>query len=147
MFYYYCLLYILYLPRSLPGLFLSEMPVNLSQYRGSVGIFHNRNFFVQSKLSYLSDNNTTNNNANLTIGLLFLLNKIVLVLLLLNLMFVFKRNDSKHKKKMSFISTLLSTFVSLTCFIGFIFLFTLSGDVELNPGPKRKATQALSICH
>ena len=75
------------------------MPVNLSQYRGSVGIFHNRNFFVQSKLSYLSDNNTTNNNANLTIGLLFLLNKIVLVLLLLNLMFVFKRNDSKHKKK------------------------------------------------
>ena len=61
-------------------------------------------------------------------------------------MFVFKRNDSKHEK-MSFISTLLSTFVSLTCFIGFIFLFTLSGDVELNPGPKRKATQALPICH
>ena len=40
------------------------MPVNLSQYRGSVGIFNNRNFFVQSKVShfwYLSDNNSNNN--------------------------------------------------------------------------------------
>ena len=26
-------------------------------------------------------------------------------------------------------------------------MITLSGDVELNPGPKRKATQTLSICH
>ena len=73
----------------------------LSQYRGSVGIFNNRSYFVQSKFShfsYLSDNNTTNNNINLTIDLLFLLNKIALVLLLLNLMFVFKCNGSKHKK-------------------------------------------------
>ena len=26
-------------------------------------------------------------------------------------------------------------------------MITLSGDVEINPGPKRKATQTLSICH
>ena len=26
-------------------------------------------------------------------------------------------------------------------------MITLSGDVELNPGPKREATQTLSICH
>ena len=74
------------------GLFLLEMPVNLSQYRGSVGIFNNRNFFVQSKVShftYLSNNNS-NNNYNLAIGLLILLNKIALVLLLLNLMFIFR---------------------------------------------------------
>ena len=121
MFYYYCLLYILYLPGSLPGLFLSEMPVNLSQYRGSVGIFHNRNFFVQSKLSYLSDNNTTNNNANLTIGLLFLLNKIVLVLLLLNLMFVFKRNDSKHKKNVLYFD--LTFHICLINLLYWLYLF------------------------
>ena len=61
------------------------MPVNLSQYRGSVGIFNKKNFCVQSKIShftYSSDNN--NNNNNLAIGLLILSNKIALVLLLLN---------------------------------------------------------------
>ena len=68
------------------------MPVNLSQYRGSVGIFNKRNFFVQSKVphfSYLNEkddnnnnnnNNNNNDNNNLAIGLLILLNKIGLVL-------------------------------------------------------------------
>ena len=87
--------------RSVPGLFLLEIPVNLSQYSGSVEIFINRNFFVQSKFShfsYLSDDNTNTSNTNLTIGLLFLLNKVALVLLLLNLLFVFNGNGSKHKK-------------------------------------------------
>ena len=139
----------LYLLRNLAGLFLLEMPVNLSQYRGSVGIFNNRNFFVQSKFShfsYLSDNNT-NNNTNLKIGLLFLLNKIALVLLLLNSMFVFKGNGPKHKK-ITFIWTLFSTFVSCNLLYWlYIFLMTLSGDAEPNSGPKRKATQTLSICH
>ena len=143
-------MYILYLLRSLPGLFLLEMPVNLSQYCGTVGIFNKRNFFVQSKFShfsYLSDNNTTNNNINLTIDLLFLLNKIALVLLLLNLMFVFKCNGSNHKKS-TFIWTRFSTFASCNLLYWlYIFFITLSGDVELNPGPKRKATQTISICH
>ena len=73
------------------------MPVNLSQYRGSIEIFNNINFFVQSKVShflYLNDKN--NNNNNLAIGHLILLKKIALVLLLLHLMFVFKGNDSIH---------------------------------------------------
>ena len=126
------------------------MLVNLSQYRGSVGIFNNRNFFVYSKIShssYSSDNNGNNNNTNLAIGLLLLLNKIVLVLLLLNLMFVFKGNCSKHKK-ITFIWTLLSTFVScnLLCWL-YILLITLSGDVEIDPGPEWKAAHTLSICH
>ena len=77
------------------------MPVNLSQYRGSVGIFNNRNFFVQSKVShftYLSDNNNNNNNNNnnLANGTSILLNKIALVLCLLNLMVLFKGSGSKH---------------------------------------------------
>ena len=125
------------------------MPVNFSQYRGSVGIFNNRNFFVQSKLSHFSflSDNSTNNTTNLTIGLLFLLNKIALVLLLLNFMFVFKGNGSK-RKKISFIWTLFSTFASCNLLYWlYIFLITLSGDVELNPGPKCKTTQTLSICH
>ena len=122
------------------------MPVNLSQYRGSVGIFNSSNFFLQSKVShftYLSDNN----NNNLAIDLLILLNKIALVLLLLNLMFLFKGNGSKNKK-ITFIWILFSTFVSCNLLYWlYILLITLSGDVELNPGPKRKATQTLSICH
>ena len=89
-FYWYCVLYILYLLRKVQGLSLLEMPVNLSQYRGSVGIFNNRNFFVQSKVphfSYLNENdnynnnnNNNNDNNNLAIGLLILLNTIALVL-------------------------------------------------------------------
>ena len=81
------------------------MPINLSQYRGSLGIFNNRDFFVQSRVSdftYLSDNNSNYNNNRLKIGPLILLNKIALVLLLFNLMFVFKGNDCKHKNSPSF---------------------------------------------
>ena len=141
-------MYILYLLRSVASLSLLEMPVNLLQYRGSVGIFNNRNFFVQSKVShftYSSDNN--NNNNNLAIGLLILSNKIALVLLLLNLMFVFKGNGSKYKK-ITFIWALFSTFVTcnLLCWL-YILLIILSGDVELNPGPKLKAVQTLSVCY
>ena len=128
-------MYILYLLRSILGLYLLEMMVNLSQYRGSVGVSNNRNFFVQSKVSHffhLSDINS-NNNYNLAIGPLILLNKITLVLLLLNLMFLFKGNGSKHKKAI-FIWTLLSTFVSYNflCWL-YVLLITLSGDVELKP--------------
>ena len=123
------------------------MPVNLSQYRGSVGIFNSSNFFLQSKVShftYLSDNN---NNNNLAIDLLILLNKIALVLLLLNLMFLFKGNGSKHKK-IIFIWTLFPAFVSCNLLRWvYILLITLSGDIELNPGPKSKAEQTLSVCH
>ena len=70
-----------------------------------------------------------------------------LTLLLFNLMFVFKVNGSKHKN-ITFIWTLFSIFVSsnLLCWLH-ILLITLSEDVELNPGPKRKAAQTLSMCH
>ena len=141
-------MYILYLLRSVASLSLLEMPVNLLQYRGSVGIFNNRNFCVQSNIShftYSTDNN--NNNNSLAIGLLILSNKKALVLLLLNLMFVFRGNGSKYKK-ITFIWALFSTFVTcnLLCWL-YILLIILSGDVELNPGPKRKAAQTLSICH
>ena len=62
-------------------------------------------------------------------------------------MFVFKGNGSKHKK-IILIWTLFSTFVSCNLLYWlYIFLITLSGDVEPNSGPKRKATQTLSICH
>ena len=145
----YCIITIILSLRSVLGLYLLEMSVNLSQYRGSVGVFNNRNFFVQSKVSHffhLSDINS-NNNYNLAIGPLILLNKITLVLLLLNLMFLFKGNGSKHKKVI-FIWTLFSTFVSYN-FLRWLYvlLITLSGDVELNPGPKRNTVQTLSICH
>ena len=111
-------MYILHLLKSLLGLSLLEMLVNLSQYRGSVGIFNNRDFFVQSKFShfsYLSDN-SNNDNTNLAIGLLFLLNKIALVLLLLNLMFVFKDNGFKHKKSPLF-APFFPYLSHVTCFV------------------------------
>ena len=121
---------------------------NLLQYRGLVGILNNRNFCVQFKISHFtcsSDNNNKNN--SLAIDLLILSNKIALVLLLLNLMFVFKGNGSKYKK-ITFIWALFSTFVTcnLLCWL-YIFLIILSANVELNAGPKHKAAQTLSVCH
>ena len=62
-------------------------------------------------------------------------------------MFVFKGNGSKHRK-ITFIWTLFSIFVSCNLLYWlYILLITLSCDVELNPCPKCKATQTLSICH
>ena len=126
---------------------LLQVPVNLSQYRGSVGIFNNRNFSVQSKVShftYLGDNNIDNNNDNnsknnnnnddddnnnnnnnnddndnLAIRSFILLNKIGLVLLLLNLMSVFKGNTSRHKQ-IIFVWTLFPHSFHVTCFVCFI---------------------------
>ena len=130
------------------------MPVNLSQYRGSVGIFSNSNLFAQSRVSrftYLSgknnNNNNDNNNNNIASGPLILLNKVGLVLSLLNVMFVFKSNGSKHKKSSSF-GPLFSRFVlcNLHGWL-YILLITFSRDVELNPGPKRNAAHTLSTCH
>ena len=107
--------------------------------------------FSASFLIFLSDSN--NNNNNLATGLLILLNKIALVLLLLNLMFALKGNGSKHKKKstssgpyfphLSHVTFFVCNFL---CWI-YILLITLSGDVEINLGPKRKAVRTLSICH
>ena len=93
------------------SLSFTDALVNLSQYRGSVGFFNNINFSVQSKFShflYLSDSN--NNNNNLVNGLLILLNKIVLALLLLNVMYLLKGSGTKHEK--TFMWFLFSTFVS-----------------------------------
>ena len=127
------------------------MPINLSQYRWSVGIFNNRNFSVQSKVShfiYLSDNNNNNNNNNnnTEIGCLILLNKIGLVLLLLTLMFAFKGNNSKYKK-IIFVWVLSPIVVSFNLLHRLFILHPLKGDAELNPGPKRNAAETLSICH
>ena len=61
-------------------------------------------------------------------------------------MFVFKGNSSKHKK-IIFIWTLFSTFVSRKLLRWlYILLITPSGDAVLNPGPKRNAAQIPSIC-
>ena len=62
-------------------------------------------------------------------------------------MFVFKGNGSKYKY-ITFISTLYSVFVksNLLCWI-YILLIILCGDVEPNPGPKRKVALTLSVCH
>ena len=62
-------------------------------------------------------------------------------------MFVSKGSGSKHKK-IIFIWTLISTFVSCNLLRWLcIILITLTGDVELNPGPKCNAAQTFSICH
>ena len=62
-------------------------------------------------------------------------------------MFAFKGNSSKHEK-IIFIWTLFSTFVSCNLLRWlYILLITFSGDVKLNPEPKRNAAQTLSICH
>ena len=75
---------------------------------------------------------------------MILLNKKGLILLLLNLLFVFKDNGSKHRKIFKKSTYSFWPYVPysfhVTCFVDFI-------SFELNPGPKHNAAQTLSICH
>ena len=119
--------------------------VNLSQNRATIGTLNNRNFKTQPKVSLFT--NVSENNSTLASGSLLFLNKISLVLLLLNIMFVFKGNIFEYTKTIFFwvLFSAVLLFNLLTWL--YIQLIALSSDVEINLGPRRKTIQTLSISH
>ena len=125
------------------------MPVNLIQYRGTVGMFNNRGF-AGSILSYSYFSKKYHNDDTFTLGIGLII-----------LAFWHLMNDLSNWK---FISQFLPDLVRICNFsrkilylsmIGVyihhiwlsLTIIRLSGDIEENPGPKCNSNQSFSICH
>ena len=112
------------------GFYCLKMPVNLTQYRGAVETFNTRkNIFQQSRKTF-SFLNYVN------------INRFQSYFLSTFILFVFLFLGLKY-----FWFLFLIGFSLNTAFWLQIFLVLLSGDVEVNPGPKRTPKVSLSICH
>ena len=119
------------------------MPVNLNQYRGTVGTFNNRNYYHKSTLSL---GRPCQNIFFLNCAFPFC-NISLLFVLLITVFLTLKSNSyrsSKHFYTLSFLATLITIWSPPWLYS---LLILLSADVELNPGPKRASTRNISICH
>ena len=125
------------------------MPVNLIQYRGTVGMFNNRRFSSSNlNYSYFSKKYHNDDTFTLAIGLI--------ILALWHLIYVLSNwkfrprflpdlvgicNISIKALHLSMIGVYVHhIWLSLT-------IIRLSGDIEENPGPKCNSNQSFSICH
>ena len=119
-----------------------KMPVNTVQYRVTVEIINNRKLIINLRYELPSysklSNNLPNYDANYT-SLLFYIFLIAFLFL--------KGYVSKISTKL-YISIFL-LFNILLCVLVWLYscLIILSGDVEVNPGPKNSVSDRLSICH
>ena len=119
-----------------------KMPVNLTQYRVTVGIFNNRQINMSSHYArslYLGMSNNWSNYGSSYSPLVFYFFFYVL--------FLSKGNVLKITRKFCVPSFLFHNIVArgLVCF--FSFLLMLSGNVEINPGPLSNCKEYFSICH
>ena len=120
------------------------MPVNLIQYRGAIGVFNCKKCACVNWSNLFSDKLFPKPNFLNLLDLL-LTNSIFLSLLLFCLAM------KNMKAKVQILSCRAVRSVAVIFLIHHIWLHGLmikiSGDIELNPGPKQKQDQSLSICH
>ena len=122
------------------------MPVSLTQYRGTVGIFNNRLFFRVLRYNNFSLISHSQDHCFLDCNfhhkeIRFTFFLIVLMLLILN------RKTYKSAIYFSILSFLtIAVSVSVATWI-YSFLISLSGNLQLNPSPKNKFDVNFSICH
>ena len=118
------------------------MPINLNQYRGTVGTFNNRNYY--HKLTHPLGHPCQ---STFLFNCVFPLCKISFLFVLLISVFLTLKSNSyrstKHFYTLSFLVAII-TIWSLPWLYSFLIL--LSADVELNLGPKRASTSNISIC-
>ena len=122
-----------------------KMPVDITQYRGSVGIFNNRNFVFRPKFSNFighkcwSSNHLYFNHLYFNISMIFL-KKLVLFLVFV---IVFSPRRSFHITPINTGTSMLVITVALIfdylCFKCNLLL--LCGDVELNQVPKQNTAK------
>ena len=125
------------------------MPVNLIQYRVTVGMFNNRRFASSSLYySYFSKKYHDYDTFTLAIGLI-IQTFCHLIKVLSNWKFIYGFlpdlvgicNFSRKILYLSMIGVYVHhIWLSLT-------IIRLSGDIEENPGPKSNSNQTFSICH
>ena len=127
---------------------LYPMPVNLAQYRGTVGTLNNRNIAPKRIYSLLTCRFFRKLNRNIIFLVITLLCSITLILSLSSTLL-----NSFHTKIKTIHWSVLITFLILIViiFIQFIWVHALlirqSGDIEMNPGPKPNPCHSFSICH
>ena len=124
------------------------MSVIVTQYRGSNGIFNNRNFAFRPKFTNFIGNRCWSN---------FHLNfKLHVLILLINLVFFVVFLIVVLSPRCSFYITLTNTNISMlvtTVALLFIhlwftsYLLLLCGHLELNRGSNQKTAKKISICH
>ena len=123
------------------------MPVNFIQYRGAVGVFNCKKCVCANSSNPFSDKLFPKLNFLSLLDLL-LTNSIFLSLLFFCLVI---RNEKAKVNKIQILSSRAVHSVAVILLIHHIWLHGLmikiSGDIELNPGPKQKQDQSLSICH
>ena len=121
------------------GLYPLKIPVNLSQYRGIVGLFNTKNIANRSKVNKVQslllriDPKSTKSKVSLISVM-----KIFLSLSLFSVLFYLKDGVSKIKRQL-LVSILISSTILLILFAFFFSLLVcLSCEVEVSPGPNRK---------
>ena len=111
------------------------MPVTLSQFRGTVGLFNGTSIMNRSKINNFITSNY-GNNAYIA-RFLISVNKIFLLLSLFRVLLFIKDSSGLKSNRQFLVLILFSSTILLIRFV--------SGDVEVNPGPNRKPNEALSI--
>ena len=123
------------------------MPVNLIQYQGVIGVFNCKKCVCANSSNLFSGKLLPKLNFLSLLDLL-LTNSIFLSLLFFGLAM---KNVKAKVKKIQILSSRAVHSVAVILLIHHIWLHGLmikiSGDIELNPGPKQKQDQSLSICH
>ena len=127
--------------RRVTDLCFLKMPVNTVQYRVTVGIFNNRKLITNLRFELLSCSKLSNNLLNYDASFISLLFYIFLIAFLFSKGYVSKISRKLYISIFLLFNILLGVLVWLcSC------LIILSGDVEVNPGPKNSVSECLSIC-
>ena len=119
------------------------MPVNLAQYRGTVGSFNNRN--IAKKVIY----------SLLTCGFFHKLNPnmifLVVSLLWCSITLILSLSSALLNNLHTKIKTIYLSVLIVIMFIQLIWVHTLlirqSGDIEMNPGPRPNPCHKFSVCY
>ena len=119
--------------------FILLIPVNLQQYRGEIGASYNRS----CKYTFVGYSSKFNNILMCLLLRLFSWLAFYVVIFVKGL-----KNCTNCIIKLSIISLhLLVSYSFLTQLWIYSYRISLSGDIELNPGPKWDVNQYFSVCH
>ena len=123
------------------------MPVNITQYRGSVGIFNNRNFTFRPKFTNFIGHTCWSTN-DMYLKLYLLIFSMNLVLFFVFAIAALSQSCSFHiTSRNTYTSILVITVALLSDYLWLTNnLLLLCGDVELNPELNQNTAKKLSIC-
>ena len=128
--------------RRVTDLCFLKMLVNTVQYRLTVGIFNNRKLITNLRFELLSCSKLSSNLLNYDASFISLSFYIFLIAFLFSEGYISKISRKLYISFFLLFNTLLDVLVWLcSC------LTILTGDVEVNPGPKKSVSECLSICH